>query len=196
MPALATTTLGAALPADAGTVALASGTGVSKGTLLFTGHEALSVTGQVTATVFKVQRGAAATTAAAHPVDAVVYVGAPTQFYGDDPQGVPEAYPPVTPWINTVNGTVWIVVGDAWEVDNPNGAFSGASLSVTGAVDAGTDVAAANDITAGGDVVVTGDVKAATYHVGATAGDDSGGALTSITSITVVKGIVTDIQGT
>jgi len=48
----------------------------------------------------------------------------------------------------------------------------------------------------GTSVVLSGDCRAATYHVGATAGASSGGALTSITSITIVNGIVTAITGT
>lgn len=48
------------------------------------------------------------------------------------------------------------------------------------------------NITATGNMVVTGDVKAATYHVGASAGVDFGPA--AVASITVKKGIVTAIS--
>jgi hypothetical protein len=55
--------------------------------------------------------------------------------------------------------------------------------------------ALSNKSYAGSTIDLSGDCKAATFHVGASAGADSGGALGTITSITVVKGIVTAITG-
>lgn len=50
-------------------------------------------------------------------------------------------------------------------------------------------------VASGTSVDLSGDCKAATFHVGATAGAD-GGPFTTITGITVVKGIITAIAGT
>jgi len=58
----------------------------------------------------------------------------------------------------------------------------------TGSVSAIIDCGAATFTLTGIDVITDGDCKAATYHVGATAGADFSGA---VTNITVVKGIVT-----
>jgi hypothetical protein len=269
---LSTTTLGAAVGATALTVPLASVANVSVGQWLYVDSEALAVTA-IAGLWVTARRGVGGTLAADHPSGATVTIGDPSQFYDTDPVGVPPSPVLVTPWINVLTGTQWVVSGSTWVptteggitegnvvgpasatsgtlasysgttgklladsgvaaasvVVGPSSAVSGTLASysgttgklvadsgkvaanvVTGPASATDNAVARFDATTGkivqdsavtiadttGDLVTAGDVRAATFHVGATAGADSGGALTSITSITVVKGIVTAITGT
>jgi hypothetical protein len=59
-----------------------------------------------------VSRGVDGTAAAAHPSGAVVYLGRGDQFFTKDPEGIPPAAIPVSPYINLRNGKVWFALGD------------------------------------------------------------------------------------
>jgi hypothetical protein len=82
-------------------------------------------------------------------------------------------------------------------VTTAGGSFSNATFSGTTTIGAGATLTSPTLVTpalgaaTGTSVVLSGDCKAATYHVGATAG--ASGAGTTITAITVVNGIVTAI---
>jgi len=118
MAALLTTTLARATTAADSQWYLTSGASVTAGTVLFADGEAVVVTQLVTTTCFQVQRGQFGSSASAHASGKTVYKGTPTQFYQVDPEGVPVDVPPVTPWINTLNGLIWTVSGSAWIVAN------------------------------------------------------------------------------
>lgn len=71
---------------------------------------------------------------------------------------------------------------DAIEIGETNYAIkTGAGLNDLG-----------DDLSVTGDIVASGDVKAATYHVGATAGQDATVVITGVGTLTFVKGIMTD----
>lgn len=65
------------------------------------------LTGQVV-----VRRGCGGSAATAHATNAAIYIGRMDQFYQSDPVGLPPAQLPVYPYINVVNGKIWIAQGD------------------------------------------------------------------------------------
>ncbi len=127
MSNLSTTTFSQAVSANAGAVHLASGTGVTLGSVLWADREALIVTGTIpgTSTTFQVQRGRLGSPASTHVSGATVYLGSSNDFYAEDPVGVPESPPVVTPWINTVTGTLWEVSGSTWVETSGGGVAEG-----------------------------------------------------------------------
>ena len=60
----------------------------------------------------KVLRGRAGTATTAHASSALITIGRADQFYDRNPVGSPQAAEPVQPWINVVNGTIWVPQGD------------------------------------------------------------------------------------
>jgi hypothetical protein len=106
--AITTTTLSAAMNATTRVATPASMTGIEVGDLLFIGREAMQVQVVGTSTV-TVQRGMAGTTAAAHVSADRIYHGPTNQFQARDPVGTDAAQ--YTPWINTLNGSIWSQTG-------------------------------------------------------------------------------------
>lgn len=79
---LTSTTLSAAVTASADTIFVTSATGFDDGDLVFVDREAMVVR-DVNSTTITVTRGTNGTAARAHASNAVVYVGAPSNFYQD-----------------------------------------------------------------------------------------------------------------
>jgi len=117
MPAtvtLATATLTYSVTPDAGEVQLSSVSGIDVGDRLWIDRELMKVNSVVTGTTrVKVNRGVDGTAATRHASSAVVTVGRADQFYTTDPIGSPEMVIPVSPYINAINGRVWMSQGDA-----------------------------------------------------------------------------------
>lgn len=117
MPAtvtLPTTTLAATVGASDVLVKLASTSGVYPGLCLFVDGELMLVQGLDVDPWVRVKRGVGAGQANGHVSLLTVYIGRPDQFYLIDPVGRPPAVIPVSPYINTRNGTVWFAQGDAF----------------------------------------------------------------------------------
>lgn len=119
MPAtetLATTSLVAPIGTSDTVICVASPTGVVKGMGLWVDKELMRVIGPDvvanTGYCFKVRRGSSGTIASAHFGGATVTIGRGDQFYFSDPTGQPPLAVPVSPWINTANGKVWVAQGD------------------------------------------------------------------------------------
>jgi hypothetical protein len=117
MPAtvtLATATLTYSVTPDAVEVQLSSVSGVDPGDRLWIDRELMKVNSVVTGTTrVKVNRGVDGTAATRHASSAVVTVGRADQFYTTDPVGSPAMVIPVSPYINAINGRVWMSQGDA-----------------------------------------------------------------------------------
>jgi len=117
MPAtvtLATATLTYSVTPDAVEVQLSSVSGVDPGDRLWIDRELMKVNSVVTGTTrVKVNRGVDGTAATRHASSATVTVGRPDQFYTTDPIGSPSMVIPVSPYINALNGKVWMSQGDA-----------------------------------------------------------------------------------
>lgn len=115
MPAtvtLSSTTLKTAAGAPDTQVQVSSTSGLIPGVRLFVDGELMSVVSLGGGTWVKVLRGVDGSAAAAHPSMAVVYIGRADQFYAVDPVGKPPASVLVSPYINVINGTVWMAQGD------------------------------------------------------------------------------------
>lgn len=95
------------------TVSLADISNVSVGLVLFSGVEAMTVTGFGPLTgLVTVIRGVNGTAARRHGATDVVWIGRGEQFYEMDPTGAPMSGPRVAPHINVLNGNVW------WPINN------------------------------------------------------------------------------
>lgn len=134
MASLSTTTLGAAVTAGATLWPLASVSGVTVGSVLFTNGEAALVTGQPLGLSVPVQRGMLGSTVQAHGSGLTVYLGATSQFYQQNPSGTPPTTLDTDPWINTVNGTIWTSSGGQWVQVSTSGSSVLPSPSITGTV--------------------------------------------------------------
>ena len=117
MPAtvtLATATLTYTVYPDTVEIQLSSVSGVDVGDRLWIDRELMKVNSVVTGTTrVKVNRGVDGTAATRHASSAVVTIGRPDQFYTTDPVGSPAMVIPVSPYINALNGKVWMSQGDA-----------------------------------------------------------------------------------
>ena len=81
---------------------------------LVCGGEAVQITRLIPgASAAEVQRGLFGSRVAAHPAGATVYLARPSDLYQQDPVGAPQSGH-VQPWINTITGTVWVVLDDTW----------------------------------------------------------------------------------
>lgn len=116
MPAtvtLATTTLTYGIDAWANQLTLASGSGVYPGYRLWIDRELIEVqTLPDSNNVVNVIRGKDGTAGAPHSSSALVTIGTPDQFYTHDPLGAPPTSIRVSPYINALNGKVWLAQGD------------------------------------------------------------------------------------
>lgn len=108
---LATTSLALNCSATAGEINVASTAGLTPGTRLWIDRELMSVVRLLVDPWVMVQRGVDGTVSQAHSYGTITY-GRPDQFYQQDPQGRPLVIEPVSPWINVINGNVWIAQGD------------------------------------------------------------------------------------
>lgn len=116
MPAtvtLSTTRLTYGIDSGAGVIYLASTSGIAPGNLLWIDRELLKVKEIISSTRLKVLRGNGGTAASPHASGATVTFGEPAQFFYNDPVGMPPLVIPVSPWINALNGKVWMSQGDA-----------------------------------------------------------------------------------
>lgn len=110
---LATTTTTARIAPGDTLITLASLSGVTPGVGLFIDAELLVVASPVRPNgLVPVLRGREGSASGVHAAGATVTIGRLDQFYGTDPVGVPPLPPPVLPYINVVNGSVWQPVGD------------------------------------------------------------------------------------
>ena len=116
MPAtvtLSTATLAYGVDPRADEVTLSSVSGVYPGFCLFIDQELMTVLRLLDSARVKVGRGIGGTPAQDHSSSATVYIGKPEHFYSADPIGVPSSAIPVSPYINVLNGRVFLAQGDA-----------------------------------------------------------------------------------
>lgn len=97
-------------------VCVASVTNIAPGLQLWVDQELMGVVSlglpSTGGTMVNVLRGRAGTASAYHSNGAVVFIGRGDQFYAVDPKGAPIDNIPVSPYINTTNGTMWLAEGD------------------------------------------------------------------------------------
>jgi hypothetical protein len=209
---LATTTLVGTVGSSDLTVQLADASAITAiGMWLFLDGEAMKVTALPRpdgSTL--VSRGTGGSRALPHAASVTVYIGQATQFYQQNPEGEPPTVPFVLPWINVVTGAIWQVVNNAWV---PTGGAGGGPVSGPSSATSG-DLPAFGDAT--GTALVDSGVLAASVVVGpasvaankvalfsgttgkllkADAAGVSAGPFTTITSITVVNGLITALTG-
>lgn len=92
---------------------LASGTGVYSGYRLWIDRELMDVMSNPDANnIVRVKRGVDGTASARHSSLSTVTIGQADQFYSLDPVGAPPSSINVSPWINVLNGKVWLSQGD------------------------------------------------------------------------------------
>jgi hypothetical protein len=116
MPAtvtLATATLTFGVGPGDNEITLSSLSGVVPGYCLWIDRELMQVKELKSSTRVRVVRGESGTFASAHSSSATVTIGRCDQFYSVDPQGRPGETFPVSPYINVINGKVWMAQGDA-----------------------------------------------------------------------------------
>ncbi len=115
MPAtvtLSSTTLSQNVDRASTSVTLASTSGVLPGLRLYCEGELMAVQSLGVGTNVNVRRGVDGTPGAPHSSTATVYIGQADQFYSQDPVGRPSGATAVSPYINAINGTVWLAQGD------------------------------------------------------------------------------------
>lgn len=114
---LSTTTLTNGINPGDDSLVLGSVTGIIRGYRLWIDKELLAVlsvdsaSNRVTA-----KRGSDGTNAARHSSSSLVTIGSPQHFYSSDPLGAPAPVIPVSPYINVLNGKVWLAQGDATDL--------------------------------------------------------------------------------
>lgn len=117
MPAsvtLSTATLTYGIGPGADEITLSSVSGINRGTCLWVDRELLRVVNLIPeSNRLKVSRGSGGSAAAPHSSSALVTIGRADQFYSVDPVGSPDVIIEVSPYINTVNGKVFLSQGDA-----------------------------------------------------------------------------------
>jgi hypothetical protein len=118
----ASTTFSQAVGLSDLTVYVASATGISAGTLLFSDREAMRVS-SVAAKAINVQRGYAGTRPTAHNSGVTVYTGTPDQFLQADPAGACTA-PSGNVYV-TMTGGISKCIGGQWTAVNLNVPGSG-----------------------------------------------------------------------
>lgn len=109
---LSTTTLALPVTARDGRLKLASTSGVVPGVFLWLDGELTRVLVVDAQNWVTVQRGQGGSQSLPHVSSVTVYIGNGDQFYSTDPAGRPPDQIPVSPYINTVNGSVWFAQGD------------------------------------------------------------------------------------
>ena len=113
---LNTTTFTAPVSPNDSSVLVGSVANIVPGQCLFADRELMQVVsiGLATSasTALTVIRGIAGTAATLHSSGLTVIIGNPDQFYEMSPVGPPPADVLVTPWVNVVNGSVWVAQGD------------------------------------------------------------------------------------
>jgi len=116
MPAtvtLATTTLTLAVGASDGRMCFASTAGMTPGVRLFLDGEMVTVIRLDVDPWVLVSRGVDGTEGNPHSAGSTVYIGRADQFFQGPPIGTPPAAIPVSPYIDTLSGTVYFAQGDA-----------------------------------------------------------------------------------
>lgn len=118
MPAtttLSTTGLVVELKSNETQVKVVSTSGLTPGMALFCEGELMTVVSLGVDPWVNVKRGVGGAPATYHEPGATIYIGRPDQFYMVDPTGSPVENILVSPYINTVNGTIWFAQGDSLE---------------------------------------------------------------------------------
>lgn len=117
MPAsvtLSTATLTFGIGPGSDEITLSSVSGVNRGTCLWIDRELMRVVSLISGSNrVKVARGIGGSSASPHSSSATVTIGRADQFYSVDPVGSPDVVILVSPYINTVNGKVFLAQGDA-----------------------------------------------------------------------------------
>lgn len=127
---LATTSFTAPVGALDTQVTLASTSGIVPGVFLFANRElfkVLALTG--IGNGVRVLRGHDGTATGPHGTGETVYLAQGYQLFASDPQGLAPATVLANPYINTRNGTVWVVQGD--DVGSGTGARSWQPVTTT-----------------------------------------------------------------
>lgn len=112
---LQTTSFAASVGPSDTLVNLVSMTGVVPGIMFYANREAFKVTALTgIGNNVTVLRGRNGTATRSHSTNETVYVAPGYQFFEVDPQGTlgPGEVPLANPYINILNGTVWVTVGD------------------------------------------------------------------------------------
>lgn len=128
---LATTGFAANVAASDTQVVLLSTSGIVPGVFLFANRELFKVVGLTgVGNAVSVLRGQEGTPTSAHGTAETVYVAQGYQLFSQDPTGLPGVSAVLAnPYINVVNGTVWVVQGD--DVGSGTGARSWQPISTT-----------------------------------------------------------------
>lgn len=115
MPAtvtLSTVTLTYGVSATDRTISLSSTSGLTPGKRLFVDKELMAVISTPSSTIAEVRRGVDGTAAAAHGSSSTVTIGDADQFFAHDPFNAPMSAIRVSPYINALNGKVFLAQGD------------------------------------------------------------------------------------
>lgn len=115
MPAtetLNTLTVLSNLSAGDGSVLVSDTSNLFPGVRVFYDGELMSVVRVGISSNVDVLRGVDGSRAVPHVSGGTAYVGRADQFYSMNPHGRPNDSPLVSPYINVVNGTVWLAQGD------------------------------------------------------------------------------------
>ena len=110
---LATATLTFGVGSGDNEFTLSSTSGIVPGYCLWVDKELAQVKEVKSSTKVRVNRGIGGSCACPHSSSATVTIGRPDQFYKVDPSGRPGETFPVSPYINSVSGRVWLAQGDA-----------------------------------------------------------------------------------
>ena len=102
---------------DVGTVtALVTASYITVGTGLFIEQEltkVIEILSDPIGVKYRVKRGQGGSAAHLHNSLSPVTIGSMDKFYSYDPKGRPRDAVLVSPWINTVNGRIWLPQGDS-----------------------------------------------------------------------------------
>lgn len=93
-------------------VLLASTSGVVPGVRLYADRELMAVVSLGLGNEVNVRRGSDGTSTDRHATTVTVWFGNPCHFYASDPYGLPNDPVSVYPYINVLNGNVWVPQGD------------------------------------------------------------------------------------
>jgi hypothetical protein len=107
----------ASTTSDAGVVtSVVTASNITVGTGLFVEQELMKVIEILSDQIgvkYRVKRGQGGSQAQIHNSMSPVTIGRMSDFYSYDPKGRPRDAVLVSPWINTVNGRIWLPQGDS-----------------------------------------------------------------------------------
>lgn len=79
---------------------------------VYVDNELIRLVRPTTGSQWAVRRGIGGTAASRHATNVVVWIGRADQFYDTDPIGLPLNEIAVYPYINVLNGSIWVPEGD------------------------------------------------------------------------------------